>query len=81
MTKHPKRSHDPNQLANLIVDLANGEKTKPLPTPRDESGKDRAAVALGRRGGLKGGASSAAKSTPDQRKNIARKSVLTRWKD
>ena len=37
------------------------------------------AVALGRRGGLKGGPARAAKLTPEQRTEIARKAVLVRW--
>lgn len=41
--------------------------------------KDPAAVSLGRRGGLKGGKARAAKLTPEQRKEIARKAAETRW--
>ncbi len=51
MTKHPKRPRDPAQLAKLIVDIATGEVDDRDPTP-EELGKDPAAVALGRRGGL-----------------------------
>ena len=50
MAKPPKRPRDPNQLAKLIVDIATGEEETMPPT-----GKDPAAVALGRKGGLKGG--------------------------
>lgn len=38
------------------------------------------AVALGRRGGLKGGPARAAKLTPEERKESARKAALMRWK-
>jgi hypothetical protein len=37
------------------------------------------AVALGRKGGLKGGPARAANMTPEQRTEIARNAVLTRW--
>ncbi len=37
------------------------------------------AVALGRLGGSKGGKTRAAKQTPEQRKEIARKAALARW--
>jgi hypothetical protein len=41
--------------------------------------KDPAAVALGRKGGLKGGHARAAKMTPEERRESARKAVLARW--
>jgi hypothetical protein len=37
------------------------------------------AVALGKRGGSKGGKIRAAKLTPERRSEIARKAVLARW--
>lgn len=42
-------------------------------------GKDPAAVALGRKGGLKGGAARAAKLSPEQRSAAAKKAAQTRW--
>lgn len=41
--------------------------------------KDPAAVALGRKGGKKGGVARAAKLTAEQRSEIARKAVQARW--
>src|ERR1700722_13825325 len=41
--------------------------------------KDPAAVALGRKGGRKGGPARAAKLTPKQRSESARKAVQARW--
>lgn len=41
--------------------------------------KDPAAVALGRKGGQKGGPARAAKLTPKQRSESARKAVQARW--
>lgn len=75
MTK-PKRPRDPNQLAKLIVDIATGEVEDQNP----DVGKDPAAVALGRKGGLKGGAARAKKLTAAQKSEIARQAATTRWK-
>ena len=41
--------------------------------------KNAAAVALGRKGGKKGGPARAAKLTPEQRSDSARKAVQARW--
>jgi hypothetical protein len=41
--------------------------------------KNPAAVALGRKGGLKGGPARAKKMTPEERSESARKAVLARW--
>lgn len=48
------------------------------PVPTDE-GKDPHAVALGRKGGAKGGPARAAALTPERRKEIAKKAVAARW--
>lgn len=78
MTK-PKRPRDPNQLAKLIVDIVTGETPDDSTDAADE-GKDPAAVALGRKGGLKGGAARAKKLTAKQRSEIAKKAAKARWK-
>lgn len=71
----PKRSSkkqipkDPNELAAFIVEQATEEPAE----------KNPAAVALGRLGGKKGGAARAAKLTPEQRREIARKAAQARW--
>lgn len=72
-----KRPRDPNQLGKLIVGLATGQ-AEDLP---DDLGKDPAAVALGRRGGLKGGKARAAKLTATERSEAARRAAQARWKD
>jgi len=41
--------------------------------------KDPAAVALGRKGGKKGGPARAAAMTPEERSESARNAVLARW--
>lgn len=70
----PKRPVDLNKLAAAIVEAATeGE-------PDVEDTRDPAAVALGRKGGLKGGKARAAKLTPEQRSEIARKAAAARWK-
>jgi hypothetical protein len=71
-----KRPRDPNQLAKLIVDIATGEVED---TPPDD-GKDPTAVALGRRGGLKGGKARAAKMTAEERSEAAKRAAQARWK-
>jgi hypothetical protein len=71
-----KRPRDPNELGKLIVDLATGEKIEPDP----DEGKDPAAVALGRKGGLKGGKARAERMTPEQRSEAARKAAQARWR-
>lgn len=74
MSKTPKRPRDPNQLAKSIVDIATGESEN-----KEISEKDPAAVALGRKGGLKGGKARAKSLTSDQRKEIAQKAAKKRW--
>lgn len=63
-----------NALARAIVDEATGETP-----PEPESGKDPAAVSLGRRGGLKGGPARAKKLSAKKRSEIAKKAARARW--
>ena len=71
-----KRPADLNRRAKLIVDIATGQvEDKP-----DDEGKNPHAVALGRMGGLKGGKARASKLTAEERKDIATKAALARWK-
>lgn len=79
-SKGRKRPRDPNQLAKLIVDIASGQVEDRDPTP-EEQGKDPAAVALGRKGGLKGGKARAESMPPEKRAEIARKAARARWKN
>ena len=74
--RNPKRPRDTNQLAKAIVDLSVGKTVDPDPN----EGKDPAAVALGRKGGLKGGKARAAKLSAKQRSDIARTAAAARWK-
>jgi len=77
MAKHPKRPRDPNQLAKLIVDMATGEVEQTKTIPDDD--RNPAAVALGRLGGLKGGAARAKSLSAKRRKEIAQKAAAKRW--
>jgi hypothetical protein len=72
----PKRPRDTNQLAKFIVDLATGEQSDPKPA---DDGKDPAAVALGRKGGLKGGNARASALSSRRRKAIAKDAAAARW--
>ena len=72
----PKRSRksassDSNPIANVVVEQDATEKRE----------KDPAAVALGRKGGLKGGKARAAKLTKEQLSASAKKAAQTRWAD
>ena len=66
---------DVNEIAFRVLQEAIGET--PPPT---EPEKNPAAVALGRLGGRKGGKARAAKLTPEQRSEIAKKAAAARWK-
>jgi hypothetical protein len=71
-----KRPSDPNELAKLIVDVATGAA---VAAAEPEPPKDPAAVALGRKGGLKGGKARAAAMTAEQRSEAAKKAARARW--
>jgi hypothetical protein len=73
-----KRPRDPNQLAKFIVDLATGE-TSEAEAPPELEGKNPAAVALGRMGGLKGGKARAKALSAKRRADIAKKAASNRW--
>jgi hypothetical protein len=71
-----KRPRDVNALAKLIADVATGQAE----LPKTDEGKDPAAVALGRKGGLKGGKARALKLTSSKRTAIARAAAKVRWR-
>jgi hypothetical protein len=77
------RPRDPNELAHQVFLESIGEApkydpSKETPTAPDPS-KNPHAVALGRLGGLKGGAARAAKLAPRKRSQIAAKAAKARW--
>ena len=71
-----KRPRDANKLAFNVVRESIGEA--PL-EPDPDAGKDPAAVALGRKGGLKGGKARAATMTPEELSEAGRKAAKARW--
>jgi hypothetical protein len=71
-----RRPKDLNSLAKFITDVATGQGE----LPKTDQGKDPAAVALGRKGGLKGGKARAEKLSANKRSEIARKAAESRWK-
>ena len=79
-----KRPRDTNQRAASTVARATGEEQDdvpeivpdPEPTPEE---RHAAAVALGRLGEKKGGKARAAKMTPEERQESARKAAQARW--
>ncbi len=77
--KHLPRPRDPVQLGKLIGDILTGQVDDLAVAITQDEGKDPAAVALGRKGGLKGGKARAAAMTPKRRAQIARKAAKARW--
>jgi hypothetical protein len=71
-----RRPRDPNQLAHRVFLESISEAEKYTP---EEKPKNPAAVALGRLGGLKGGAARAAALTPKKRSQIAARAAAKRW--
>ncbi len=67
-----KQPEDVNLIAKSILDQATMDKAV-------SEGKNPAAVALGRLGGLKGGKARAAKLSAKRRKEIAEKAAKARW--
>ena len=75
MPNRPRRPRDPNELAFQVFQEAIGERPREDP----DTGKNPAAVALGKLGGAKGGKARAAKMTPEERRESARKAAQARW--
>ena len=71
------RPRDPNQLAHRVFLESIGEAAKT--DPPEVKAKNPAAVALGRLGGLKGGAARAEALSPRKRSQIAAKAAKARW--
>jgi hypothetical protein len=87
------KDHDFTRTALRVIEQAIGEKGDGSPlvvgkvtTIQEKtdaiapSGKNPAAVALGKLGGAKGGAARAAALSPKKRSMIARKAAQARWK-
>ena len=75
MKKSLRKSTDMNQIAYAMAQaIASGN------VPKLADGKDPLAVALGRRGGLKGGPARAAKMTGRERSESAQRAAQARWR-
>jgi hypothetical protein len=74
-SSNAKRPTDANQRAKLVVDIATGQIEDKPP----DTGKNPAAVALGRLGGQKGGKARAEKLSAKRRSQIAKKAAKVRW--
>lgn len=84
----PKRSSkeapsdDPNVTAKRVLDRVIEETDQngaEAPEPQKPRKKNRAAVALGRLGGKKGGPARARKLTAERRRDIAQRAARARW--
>ena len=84
--KRKKKEHDFAVNAFHVMEEAaaksEGAQAEPQPEATPEDGKNPAAVALGRRGGKKGGKARAASLTPEERSDLdlGRLAAEARWK-
>jgi hypothetical protein len=76
MPKRPCRPRDPFQLAHQVFQEAIGEAPREDP----DAGKNPAAVARGKLGGIKGGKARASNLSPERRREIATRAANARWK-
>lgn len=74
------KGHDFAMNALRVVEQAIGEHMDGAPLEDKDSGKNPAAVALGRLGGAKGGRARADALSAAKRKAIAKKAASARWK-
>lgn len=79
-SRNKPREKDTQQLARHILDTGVPDAEQPKAKKKAKV-KDPAAVALGRKGGLKGGPARAAKMTADERAESARKAAQARWRN
>ena len=81
-TKPPAREgtpHDFTVVARRVVEQAIGEQLDGSPLEDPNDGKNPAAVALGKLGGVKGGKARAEKLSARRRSEIARRAAKARW--
>lgn len=74
------RDHDFAVNALRVVEQAIGKHLDGIPLEDPKAGKNPNAVALGRLGGQKGGKARAARLSAEQRRDIARRAALERWR-
>jgi hypothetical protein len=73
MRKRPSKREDAIQAARRVVDIATDEQ------PNVDPKVSKAAAALGRLGGLRGGKARAESLSPERRAEIAREAAKKRW--
>lgn len=78
MIRPKKLPQDTNERAQRVAKLLTGELSEPSEPERSEVSKYLAEI--GRKGGLKGGKSRAAKLSRVRKREIARKAARARWK-
>ena len=82
MTTRKNRAPDPAELAfdilQHVIGATGDTPAEPEPPPTDP-GKDPAAVAMGRKGGLKGGPARANKLGKKKLSEIGKKMAAARW--
>ena len=77
MPKRSSKDSDAIKNALRVVETAIGDSLTPKARKHR---KNPHAVALGRKGGLRGGAARAANLTPEQRSQIAKAAAQARWR-
>jgi hypothetical protein len=80
MPRRSSKGRDFSVNAFRVVEQDIGEHMDGTPLEEPNSGKNPAAVALGKLGGKKGGKARAAKLSPVKRSAIAKKAAQARWK-
>lgn len=73
----PTRSSKRKDLNQIAASILHAVERGQIPMTAD--GKNPFAVALGRRGGIKGGRARAASLTKERRKEIAKRAAQVRW--
>jgi hypothetical protein len=81
LSKKPRRREiaDPNLSAFRVIQHLTRDESKPRKVVRLAATKNAAAVALGRKGGLKSAAGRMEKIDPNERRRIASNAARARW--
>ena len=79
MPRRSSKDRDFFVTARHVVEQAIGEQMDGSPLEDPNAGKNPAAVARGKIGGLKGGKARAVKLAPQQRQEIAVRAAKARW--
>lgn len=87
MAKKPRKPKTPDpasfafDVLQHVIEATGDTPDEPAPPPADAgAGKDPAAVALGRKGGLKGGPARAKKLGKKKLSELGKKMAAARWK-